>query len=90
MVAAAEGVLKNDIDIDGDTLVAHLLSNPAFGALTFNSDGSFEYTPTAGYFGADHFTYQVEDWLELSNIVEVTILVMVDPNYQLFLPTVLR
>jgi hypothetical protein len=89
-VAAAEGVLKNDIDVDGDMLVAHLLSNPTFGALTFNGDGSFEYTPTLGYFGADHFTYQVEDWLEKSNIVEVTILVMVDPNYQLFLPTVLR
>jgi hypothetical protein len=90
IISAGQGVLQNDIDVDGDTLVAHVLTNPSFGALTFNGDGSFEYTPTPGYFGEDHFTYQAEDWLEKSNIVDVTILVMVNPNFQLYLPSVLK
>src|SRR5204863_110236 len=46
---AAPGVMANDSDADGDTLSAALVSQPAHGTLTLNSDGSFSYTPAANY-----------------------------------------
>jgi len=60
-VDAASGVLSNDADIDGDMLTAMLLEGPANGELSFNDDGSFSYTPVAGFSGTDSFTYQADD-----------------------------
>ncbi len=57
----ATGVLANDSDIEGDELSVTLASNVSNGALTLNSDGSFEYTPDANFFGTDTFTYEVSD-----------------------------
>ncbi len=54
---AAPGVLANDSDPDGDTLSAERVSGPYHGSITLISDGSFTYTPAAGYAGADSFTY---------------------------------
>jgi VCBS repeat-containing protein len=59
--SASGGVLANDSDIDGDVLTAVLGTGPSHGALTLNSDGSFTYTPSAGYVGADSFTYTARD-----------------------------
>jgi VCBS repeat-containing protein len=61
LVIAAPGVLGNDSDADADALNALLVSGPAHGSLTLNSDGSFTYTPVANYAGADAFTYNVTD-----------------------------
>jgi arylsulfatase A-like enzyme len=55
----APGILENDIDIDQTGLTASLVSGPDHGALILNPDGSFVYTPTNGYLGADSFDYQV-------------------------------
>src|SRR5207302_7899716 len=41
----APGVLGNDSDADGDALTARLLTRPTNGALDFQPDGSFTYTP---------------------------------------------
>ena len=57
----APGVLGNDTDADGDLLTAVVVDVPGHGALTLNPDGSFTYTPTANYSGADSFTYRVLD-----------------------------
>lgn len=60
-VAAAEGVLANDSDVEGDGFTAVLASNPANGTVTLNADGSFVYTPNENFFGTDSFTYRPRD-----------------------------
>ncbi|MFV2070224.1 MAG: Ig-like domain-containing protein, partial [Pirellulales bacterium] len=62
-VSAANGVLKNDLDVDGEPLRALRIVNsgPADGNLTLNEDGSFSYTPNEGFFGNDSFQYEARD-----------------------------
>jgi hypothetical protein len=73
LTESAPGVLANDKDPDGDPITAVLLSLPADGTLTLNADGSFTYSPAAGFFGADSFTYQASDGQLQSNVATVTI-----------------
>jgi alpha-tubulin suppressor-like RCC1 family protein len=69
-------VLDNDSDPDaGDVLSAVVVTNPANGALDLNSDGSFVYTPAAGFSGMDSFTYRASDGTLESNTATVTITV---------------
>jgi M6 family metalloprotease-like protein len=70
---SAPGLLVNDTDSDGNTLTAVKVSDPAHGALTLNSDGSFSYTPTANWYGTDSFTYQAADGIANSNVATVTL-----------------
>ncbi|MEX2187538.1 MAG: Ig-like domain-containing protein [Pirellulales bacterium] len=79
-VSAANGVLKNDTDVDSTTLSAELVSGPANGTLTLNADGSFTYTSTAGFSGSDTFTYRVSDGAATSNTATVTIGVNAPPQ----------
>ena len=59
---AANGVLVNDLDLDGDPMfVAGPIAGPANGTLDLNADGSFVYTPNPGFAGEDVFTYQACD-----------------------------
>jgi VCBS repeat-containing protein len=60
-VGAAQGVLINDTDVQGNPLTALLATGPAHGVLTLNADGSFLYTPNANFSGTDSFTYQAND-----------------------------
>src|SRR6185369_13311507 len=69
------GVLSNDSDVDGDTLSAVLVSQPTHGVLTWNTNGSFSYTPAAYYNGADSFTYLANDGALNSGIATVSIIV---------------
>jgi endoglucanase len=57
------GVLANDTDLNPDAgkRTSRLVTNPAQGSLILNEDGSFTYTPTNMFFGADHFRYRVFD-----------------------------
>lgn len=70
-ITVANGVLKNDFDMDGNTLEAVLIKNPANGKVDLNRDGSFTYTPNAGYTGADVFEYSVYDGRSLSEPTKV-------------------
>ncbi len=69
----APGVLSNDTDANGDSLMAVQDAGPANGSLTLNLDGSFSYLPNNGFFGDDSFQYHASDGLENSNIVTVNI-----------------
>ncbi|WP_052081172.1 DUF4347 domain-containing protein [Pseudomonas sp. ML96] len=74
-VTTGSGVLANDTDADGDSLTAVLVTGPSHGSLTLNADGSFSYTPTANYSGADSFTYKANDGTADSSSVTVTLTV---------------
>jgi VCBS repeat-containing protein len=74
-VTPAAGVLANDTDANGDALTAELVTNVAHGALVLNADGSFTYTPTAGYAGPDSFAYRATDGEAAGNTVTVTLTV---------------
>src|SRR5262249_10568950 len=74
-VDAASGVLKNDTDPDGDALTAVLDTNVAHGTLALNANGSFPYTPAAGYAGADAFAYHASDGTLSSATVGVSLTV---------------
>jgi hypothetical protein len=55
------GILANDSDADGTSLTAILVSSPVHGQLTLGANGSFSYTPAAGYLGPDAFSYRASD-----------------------------
>lgn len=57
----APGILYNDQDPDGHSLIALLEDLPQHGTLELHEDGSFAYTPDAGYIGDDLFTYRASD-----------------------------
>jgi VCBS repeat-containing protein len=76
LTVSAPGVLANDSDVEGDSLVAVLVSGPSHGVLNLNADGSFSYTPSSNFNGSDSFTYQAKDpYNALSNIATVSITV---------------
>ena len=76
LLIAAPGVLGNDTDADGNALTAIVVASPTHGALTLSADGSFNYTPAAGFSGADSFTYKANDGTADSNSATVTITVI--------------
>lgn len=61
LTVAAPGLLGNDSDLDGDQLTAARTTNPGHGTATVAADGSFTYTPNAGFAGTDSFTCSVSD-----------------------------
>jgi VCBS repeat-containing protein len=73
-----DGVLANDSDADSDPLLAVLVSGPTHGTLALSIDGSFVYTPTAGYTGSDSFTYHAFDGTTTSTTVTVSLTVADD------------
>ncbi|HKB01854.1 MAG TPA: Ig-like domain-containing protein, partial [Gemmataceae bacterium] len=59
---AAAGVLANDASNPaGHPLTASLVTGPVHGTVTLSANGSFTYTPTAGFTGSDSFTYVAAD-----------------------------
>ncbi|HEY2662158.1 MAG TPA: Ig-like domain-containing protein, partial [Caulobacteraceae bacterium] len=74
-VDAAHGVLTGDKDPNGLALSASLAANggPAHGTLVLNANGSFTYTPNAGFAGTDSFTYIAGDGATNSAPTKVTL-----------------
>lgn len=74
----APGLLFNDIDPDGDPLVAMRDSGPGNGMAIVRRDGSWTYTPAPGFIGTDTFTYVASDGLVTSEPATVSITVRGD------------
>jgi hypothetical protein len=67
-VSAEGGLLSNDYDPDGDTMVVTAIVVPANGSIEPLTDGSFTYTPDAGFVGSEVVQYQVSDGMQLNDI----------------------
>ncbi|HXV00385.1 MAG TPA: Ig-like domain-containing protein, partial [Caulobacteraceae bacterium] len=80
-VTAAGGVLANDTDANGLALTASVAPGlgPKHGTLTLNKDGSFTYTPNAGFAGTDSFDYIASDSLSAGAPTLVTLTVTASP-----------
>jgi VCBS repeat-containing protein len=61
LLVGLPGVLENDQDEDGDQLTASIAVGPSHGSLAMSTNGSFLYTPSAGFHGIDSFTYAAKD-----------------------------
>ncbi len=76
-IPIANGILRNDYDIDSGTLSAiQLIGNnlgPSNGTISLQTDGSFTYTPNTGFTGNDYFTYRVSDGALFSQPVKVNL-----------------
>ncbi len=69
------GVLANDTDADGDTLEV-TMGTAANGTIIFNVDGTYTYTPLAGFVGTDTVEYTVSDGTDTATAtlsIEVTL-----------------
>ncbi|MEO3761722.1 Ig-like domain-containing protein, partial [Mycobacterium sp. B14F4] len=76
LTVTAGGVLTNDTDVDaGAVLTATVVQGPANGTLTLRADGTFTYTPSSGFSGADSFIYTVTDNTNRTDTGVVTIAV---------------
>jgi VCBS repeat-containing protein len=83
LTIGAPGLLANDRDVDSTSLSAVLAGGPAHGTLSLDGNGSFVYTPTPGFTGADSFTYRVTDGSLTSEVVTVAIHVNDPPRLDL-------
>jgi len=79
-VNADSGVLVNDHDAQGDVMLASLFGGPQHGTVVLNTDGSFTYTPEAGYLGTDSFLYWVNDGQVQSALAAVTLVIEAEPS----------
>jgi PKD repeat protein len=75
VVAAGQGLLANDSDVDGDALTAVLVVGPAHGAVTLDPSGSFTYVPVGEFSGTDSFRYLASDGTGVSGAVTAWLLV---------------
>ncbi|MFA8435935.1 MAG: Ig-like domain-containing protein [Marinifilaceae bacterium] len=56
-----DNTMSNDQGLGDPPVQVVSNTDPSHGLLTINADGSFTYTPTANYNGADSFQYTIED-----------------------------
>ncbi len=70
---SAPGVLGNDSDPNNTAISAVLVANPLHGTLSLAANGSFTYTPQAGFYGLDGFTYRASDGSLQSATTNVTL-----------------
>ncbi len=76
VVTAAQGVLSNDTDPDGDDITAALTRAATSGVVMLDDDGGFSYQPNLGFTGLDSFGYQASDADASSNEANVNITVV--------------
>ena len=67
------GLLINDVDSDGDSLIVIRYSDVSHGTVYLHHSGSFNYIPNANWNGTDQFSYRAWDGKAYSNVAVVTI-----------------
>ncbi len=72
-VMAANGLLVNDQDPDGDVLSAVLVSDAVDGTVTLAADGSFSLVSEDNFLGTATFTYSASDGVVASSPVTVSV-----------------
>ncbi|MEL6108344.1 MAG: Ig-like domain-containing protein, partial [Planctomycetota bacterium] len=70
---AAPGLLLNDTDIEGDSLIANLVAHSDDGVISIDANGGFQFTPAPDFYGDFEFTYEAIDATAQSDPVVVTI-----------------
>jgi len=80
LTVTTPGLLSNDSDPDNDPLTTIKASDPDNGELTFNTNGSFTYSPNTDFTGTDTFAYTANDGTTDSDPATVTITVTSTPN----------
>lgn len=85
---AAPGLLANDNSNGGGAMSAQLVTGVTAGTLNLNANGSFSYTPPAGFAGATSFSYRAVNSVGSGNTATVTLTVnagvptsVPDPSY---------
>jgi VCBS repeat-containing protein len=92
VTVAAPGLLSNDSDLEGGSLVPRLVTPPQHGTVAMGEYGSFTYVNDGSEASIDQFQYVVSDGLSDSGVATVTIVVRpvndvpgaVDDHYTLF------
>ncbi|GMX66327.1 hypothetical protein Elgi_55990 [Paenibacillus elgii] len=69
----------NGTDPDGDSLIYQEGNQPSHGTVTVNNDGTWTYTPNAGYIGDDTFTVIVIDGYGGKSETTITVHVNLNP-----------
>ncbi|MDP2338063.1 MAG: Ig-like domain-containing protein [Bacteroidota bacterium] len=76
-------VLANDFDPDSNPIhISRIPTSVSHGTLVQNADGTFTYTPTAGYSGTDQFVYEICDNQVPSLCARATVSIQVNAPLQ--------
>ena len=79
-VAAVDGLLANDSDVDDLVFEATLATEPVLGTITLTEDGAFTYVPEAEQNGVDTFSYAISDGeISVTALISITIQPVNDP-----------
>ncbi|MFN3262719.1 MAG: Ig-like domain-containing protein [Pikeienuella sp.] len=76
-IGAGEGLLANDSDPDFDALTVTAFQQAANGELSVFPDGSFTYTPDAGFSGTETILYTISDGFAVAT---ATLSIVVEAN----------
>ena len=57
----SDNVMTNDLGLGDPPVLVHSNTNPVNGSLVINPNGTFTYTPTSQFNGADSFQYTIRD-----------------------------
>lgn len=86
LVVAAGKLIANDTPSADTQPTLALVNGPSHGAVTLELDGSFRYTPAAGYAGRDRFTYRLVSPQGQSNAATVELRVGIGDYPTIALP----
>ncbi len=73
LTVSTPGITASVTDVDGNPVTVALVVGPTNGTVVLQANGSFVYTPAAGFLGIDTFRYVASDGVLVSNVGIATI-----------------